>query len=428
MQQDNIEYLSGEVKEILSSPPSWVSTWGIAVLVGTVGLIAFAGGIFHYPEIVTGNVSITTQTPPVIVVSPKSEYIAEVKVKDNMVVKTGDVLAVFPSDADYKDVLKLEEDMETVGQLDLDKLRIYSPNRSLNIGELRQSYSNFITAFELVPLDESGEIDYATVAAVENTNMQYQKQVKSLEASLPSIKTELEALGQELKNAHHNYAKTTDTTYAAVIFNVNSKIKNKEAEYKRIQNAIEATKTEISKSNIRKFQAQTQAKSGAGEAIFQLNKRLDDLRTEIKNWKNSHLIISPSNGIVQMYMPIKAPQLVNAGDALFTILPEDIGDKFVGKVELPVDRSGKVKEGQQVNIKFERYRFREFGTVKAKVTKVYPVAKDNAFYADIVIENGLVTTLNRKLDFYQQMSGKAEIVTDDKTFISKLFEKFTAQW
>ncbi|MBK9014900.1 MAG: HlyD family efflux transporter periplasmic adaptor subunit [Saprospiraceae bacterium] len=399
MQQDNIEYLSGEVKEILSSPPSWVTTWGIAFLVGTVGLIAFAGGIFHYPEIVTGNVSITTQTPPVMIVSPKSEYISEVKVKDNMVVKSGDVLAIFPSDADYRDVLKLEADIETVGQLDLEKLRSYTPNQSLNIGELRQAYSNFITAFELVPLDETGEIDYATVAAVENTSLQYKQEVKSLESSLPSIKTELEALNTELKNAHHMYAKTTDTTYAAIIFNVNSRIKNKEAEYKRIQNSIEATKTEISKSNIRKLQAQTQAKSGAGEAIFHLNKRLDDLKTEIKNWKNNYLLLAPSNGIVQIYMPIKAPQFVSVGDALFSILPEDTGTKFVGKVELPVDRSGKVKEGQQVNIKFDRYRFREFGTVKAKVTKVYPVAKDNAFYADIFIENGLVTTLNRKLDF-----------------------------
>ncbi len=98
----------------------------------------------------------------------------------------------------------------------------------------------------------------------------------------------------------------------------------------------------------------------------------------------------------------------------------------MGKVKLPVDKSSKVKEGQDVNIKFGRYPFREYGTVRSKVSKVYPVAKDNAFYADIVIKNDLITTLNRKLEFYHQMSGKAEIITDDKTFISKLFEKFTA--
>jgi HlyD family secretion protein len=105
MQQDNIEYLSGEVKEILSSPPSWVATWGISMLIGTVGLIAVAGVIFHYPEIVTGEVSISTHTPPVTVISQKSEYIAELKVADKQTVSLGDLLLVFTSKSDYKDEL-----------------------------------------------------------------------------------------------------------------------------------------------------------------------------------------------------------------------------------------------------------------------------------------------------------------------------------
>lgn len=428
MKQDNIEYLSGEVKEILSSPPSWVATWGTCVFIGAVILMGLVGFMFHYPDIVTGKVTISTETPPITVISPKSEYIAELKVLDNTKVETGDLLAVFPSNAAYEDVLQLELDMENIGQLDLVKLQSYSPNRSLKIGELNQAYSNFVTAFELVPLNSSGEVDYATVSAVENVNSQYQRQLRSLEATLPSVKTELKALDSELKIAQNQYASSVDTMDAPAIFNINSRIKNKQAEVKRILAEIERVKGELSKSNVRKLQAQTQADQGAGEAIFQLNKKLDELKLEIKNWKDKYLITAPGNGIVQFYTDLKAKDFVNGGDILFYIMPETETEKFVGKVNLPVAKSSKVDSGQVLSIKFERYDFREHGTVRAKVSKVYPVAKENAFYADIILDKGLVTTLNHKLEFYQNMVGKAEIVTEDKTFIGKLFEKLTANW
>ncbi len=422
MKEDNIEYLSGEVKEILATPPSWVATWGTCVLIGTIVLMGFAGFMFHFPDIVTGNVIISTETPPISVIAQKSDYVAEVRVLNNARVNSGDILAVFPSSANYENVQKLEADMENIGQLDIEKLRNYNPSTGLSIGELEQSYSNFLTALELVPLDNSGEVDYATVIAVESLNSQYQRQLQSMEAKLKSSNAELIALKKEFENAVRQYANSVDTTDALIVFNLNTAIKKKDAEIKSTLLEIEKVKGEISKSNVRRLQAQTQADKGAGEAIFQLNQKLDELKREIKSWKEKYLITAPGSGIVQFYTDLKAKDYVNGGDILFNIMPETDTEKYVGKVNLPVAKSSKVKKGQVVNIKFERYDFREQGTVRATVSKVYPVAKDNAFYADLTLDKGLVSTLNHKLDFYQNMVGKAEIITEDKTFISKLFE------
>lgn len=428
MESNSDDYLSGEVKEILASQPSWVATWGTSILIAAVAIIVLAALIFRYPEVVSGEVVLTTETPPVQISAQKSDFIKSVLVDDGGTVKRGDVIAIFPSDADYKDVLALEADVETVGQLDLDKLRSYKPKAEMKIGELAQAYSSFVTAFSIVPLDETGEIDNAAVAAVESTNLQYKKQLRALEAALPSIEKELRALDTELRNASNLYAKTTDTTMTAIIYGINSKIQNKKAEYARIQTSIESTKIDISKANVRRFQAQTQAESGAGDAIFQLNEKLDELRQAIKKWKSNYLIIAPSDGILKYYTPLVTPQQVNMGEVLFTIGSASNSEKFIGKVALPLGKSGKVKKGQPVTLKFDRYNFREFGTVNAKVTNVYSVAKDQAFYADILVENGLVSNLNKKLEFYQQMSGKAEITTNDQSFFRKLFEKFTAFW
>lgn len=389
--------------------------------------MVIAGGIFHYPEIVSGEVTISTETPPITISAPKSEYLSELKAVDGKEVSAGDLLAVFPSTAEYQDVLQLEKDLETIGQLDLEKLQNYRPNPNLKLGELAQAYSSFVTAFEIVPLTSTGEIDYATVVAVENSNSQLQRQLNALEATLPSLRNEAAALETEKRNAARLYANTTDTTYTAIIYKFETQLKSKQAEIKKALAKMEDIKGEISKSNVRKLQAQTQAKAGAGEAIFQLNQRLDDLKKAVKNWKDNFLIIAPGDGTVQFYTDLKEGQSVTAGDILFNILPTERGG-YVGKVTLPVDKANKVEKGMLANIKFVKYPFREYGTVPAKVSKVYPIAKDNAFYADIILEKGLVTNSNRELEFYQNMNGRAEIITDDRSFISKLFEKFTAMF
>lgn len=425
IEEDNIEYLSGEVKEVLSASPSWVATWGVASLVGAISLMVFAGFIFHYPELVAGDVTITTETPPTTVMAQKSESVTEVRVKDGANVEAGDILLVFPSDAKYEDVLLLDRDLETIGQLDIEKLRSYTPNRGLRIGELAQDYSSFITAFEAVPLTAAGDIDYATVSAVEVANAQLENQIRTLQASLPRLSDEEAALILERKGVSQTYGDKMDSITLQKLLAINTKLANKQSEIKKAQARIEDLKGQMSTSNVRKLQAQTQAKAGASEAIIHLNERLDELKRSLKAWKDNFLVIATAAGRVQFYLDLKPGQFVNTGDVLFNILPDDKG-VYVGKVNLPVDKSSKVKEGQTAYLKFVKYPFREYGIVPSKVSKVYPVAKDNAFYAEVTLDKGLVSNLNRELEYYPNMNGRAEIVTADKSFISKLFEKFLA--
>ncbi|MBI5917113.1 MAG: HlyD family efflux transporter periplasmic adaptor subunit [Bacteroidetes bacterium] len=421
--QENIEYLSGEVREILATPPSWVATWGTSILIGTVFLLGLVGVLFEYPDTVTGELTLTTEDPPVLVHSPKSEYVAQVKAIENVNVAKGDVLAVFSSDADYKDVLQLEKDLDSIGQFEIEMMRSYQPNRMLRIGELSQAYSDFANAFELVPLTETGEIDYSTVSAYEADNQQLDRQIKAMEAQKVTGNAELVALQKENRHAHEIYAETTDTTKATKLYESYSNVTNKQNELKAIDTKIEQLKQEKSSNNIRKLQAQTQQKSGTGEAVYQLNQRLGILKNDIKLWKERYLITSPIDGKVLFFSDLKSGQLLTTGQEVFSIVPQGSRVNYVGKVKLPVDRSGKVKERQTVNIKFDRYPFREFGTVKARVSKIYPVASGDAYFVDVTLENGLRSSLNRELDFYQQMTGKAEIVTDNQLFIARLFDK-----
>ena len=93
-------------------------------------------------------------------------------------------------------------------------------------------------------------------------------------------------------------------------------------------------------------------------------------------------------------------------------------------VNIPVEGSGRVKEGQEVNLKFHRYPYIEFGAVKGTVTKIYPLAKGDAYTVDVALDNGLITNQGRTLDYFQQMEGEAEIITEERLFVGRLFDKF----
>lgn len=84
-----------------------------------------------------------------------------------------------------------------------------------------------------------------------------------------------------------------------------------------------------------------------------------------------------------------------------------------GYVQLPMIKSGKVKEGQVVNIKFNSYPYEEYGIVKGHITSISTVPQNNLYALKVSLNNGLMTTHNKKLDFKDQMSGNAVIVTED---------------
>lgn len=428
MKQDNIDYLSGEVQEILAKPPSWVATWGTIIVTGVVFLLALVGVFFEYPETVKGSVLLTTIEPPVPVHAQKTAYLTEVLARENGMVEKDEVLAVFANNANYLDVLKLEEDLESLSEFDLTSLRSFQPDLSLQIGELAPVYSSFVATFEFLPLFETGQIDRSAIAALERYNQQMEKSINTLREMKTSANKELYALQREREYARKQYEETVDTTKAYSVYETFRKVSEKTAEIKNLDVNVERYRDEIANNNAKMLEMQLQQKEGAKEKIYQLKQNLSTLKTEIKRWKENYLISAPVSGRVLFYAEITPGQILTAGENIFAVVPAAADNQYIAKVKIPVDRSGKVRAGQEVVIKFDRYPFREFGTVKGKVVKIYPVSKGDYYSVDVTLENGLHTSLGKQVDFQHQMGGKAEIVTDKELFIVRLYDKFLANF
>jgi multidrug resistance efflux pump len=197
----------------------------------------------------------------------------------------------------------------------------------------------------------------------------------------------------------------------------------KASEISTIEAQIEANKAMIIDDNSRIFELRSQEKTGANDKIAQLKQNLGTLKAEIQRWKDKYLVIAPADGKVSYYSELAPKQLLTVGEDMLAIVPLNAGDNYVGEVKISAEGSGKVKIGQTVNLMFDRYNFREWGLVKGTVKKIYPLMKGNKYSVEIELKKGLITTKDRTLGYHLQMGGTAEIITEDKSFVRRIFSK-----
>ena len=99
---------------------------------------------------------------------------------------------------------------------------------------------------------------------------------------------------------------------------------------------------------------------------------------------------------------------------------------YIARSLLPVNGAGKVNTGQKTLIKLYSYPFEEFGMVEGKVSSISSVALDTAYLMEIQLTNGLTTTTNKRITPQPELTGVAEILTNDKSVSERLFEKVWA--
>jgi len=153
----------------------------------------------------------------------------------------------------------------------------------------------------------------------------------------------------------------------------------------------------------------------------------NNLKSEVSNWELTYLMRSPINGTITFTKFYSENQNVVEGDKVFNVVPEDLGE-LVGKVELDVRGSGKVKPEQDVNVKFDNYPYMEYGLVRGKVKNVSLVPEDNYYMVEVTFPNGLVTNYNRPLDLQNNLMGQAEIITENLKLIQRIFNPLKSLW
>jgi HlyD family secretion protein len=159
----------------------------------------------------------------------------------------------------------------------------------------------------------------------------------------------------------------------------------------------------------------------------------DGLQAQIRQWEQAYLLVSPVDGIVTLTKYWQRNQNVTSGEILVTVVPKE-KTHIIGKITLPPQGAGKVKEGQTVNVKFDNFPYMEFGMLKVKIKNIslVPVvvndggADKKAHILEVVFPDTLRTNYGKELTFSQEMQGTAEIITDDLRLLDRFLNPIKA--
>jgi len=414
-----IELRSEEFNEVLSAVPAWIVRWGITMIACVVLMLLVGSAVFKYPDVISSTVTLTGTTPVSAVVARTSGKLQELYVGNNQQVKANTLLAVIENPAGTNDILRLKELLRQA-ENSLDTIALV-PSQQLRLGSLQSLYSSFyLSMSEYRQFKELAyhlkKIELVKARIVKNEvyyrNMLKQKDLSEVQAKI----------------AHQQYARDSLLGVKGLV----SKEAVEEAYSRYLQSSLSAENMERSLENLQIQLAQMNESLYDTEYQYldqkntletQLRSLVNQLRAEIDAWEINYALITPIDGEITLTQYWTNNQNVTAGNVVFNIVPSNQGE-IVGKAMLPTERSGKVRKGQKVNIRFSNYPDKEFGIVKGIVENislipVLDVQNAKSYMVDIELPNGLRTSYNKDLPFLPEMEGQADIITEDISLLER---------
>ena len=420
-EHEKIELRSDEVQEILGTPPRWIVRWGTTMIFIGIILLGVVSYIIKYPDVVAVPMYVTTFVEPVEVVSNRNGHLSQLMVEDKESVVFGQILVEIQNQADLEDVLSLDSITMELQNYELKDLVDFIPPEKLNVGTLQSAYSRFIQLYR----DLSDEIESGyTNQRLSTLN----KTIKSIKASIAASKRKLEKAKVEYDIANKNVTRAQRLYQEDLVSR--EKIENASAVRASLDRQIQAIKGEIVEKDVsisqienQKVNIGTESNQKMKNKFVELQEIVNRLRTDIGQWKEANLLLSPIEGRVALSADYRsAQQFIKAGDRVMAIVPKE-GDQILGKAQLPSSALGKVNLNDKVIIRLDAYPYEEFGSLIGKLeSKSALPNRDKLYPIHIELDQGLISSSGKALRFEQQMTGVAEIITKERRFIERIYD------
>ena len=417
-----IEIRSHEVQEIMSHVPNWMIRWGISLIFVIIMIFLFLSWIIKYPDVIDGSVTLTTVNAPVKLINKNSAEISQIYFKDQSVVKKGDVIAVLNNTLSTEAKLSLEKiTFEINRAIKSDKLSEYPIADSLHsYGSIHSDYSNLIKSI----------VDYQNLVNEDNTAFK----LTNLKAQINNH-ISLKALSnQQLGTAKLQMDKAADKLASDQILldkDVISKLQfyEEEKQYVNAKNEVENIKKGIIQSSI----TITDLERQLNDLEFEFNQKkknllqsikssLSTINNALKDWNLNYQITSPIDGQLTYIDQLAENEFVETGQSLFAIVPNN--QEYIGYVKIPMQGYGKVLKDQKVRMKMDNFPAHEYGQLNGTVSEISLMPNEESYLIKVSLTNGLMSSYKKELTFTPEMSGTAEIITEDLRLIDRIFNKF----
>ncbi|MEO5775456.1 MAG: HlyD family efflux transporter periplasmic adaptor subunit [Flavobacterium sp.] len=383
-------------------------------------ILFFVSWLIKYPDIVSTQIIITTNVPPQKLVAHNSGKIEVILVKDKVAVLKDTPLAVIENTANYKDVFLLKS---IVDSINIDKSSFpFEKLSNLQLGDIESSFAVFQKEYSISELNTKLQPYKVEGTAQSYEAIQLKERLNLLESQKSINQNELELQKSDLDRYETLYKKGIIATQE--VERQRLQYLQAQKNYKNLLSTISQLKSSLNELNRNSKTTKINENKENVNVERNVIQAFYGLKNSIKDWELNYVLRSSIDGKVSYLQLWAENQTVNAGDNVFAIIPYN-ENGYIGKAKAPALNSGKIKIGQKVNIRLANYPDREFGIVEGTINAI-SLTPDNYgnLLIDVALPNGLQTSYKKKIAFQQEMSGSADIVTQDLRLIERLLYQF----
>ena len=418
---NDLELRSEAVQDIMNKPPAWLIRSGntiiFLIVIGLFGL----SFLVKYPDVVTTEVHITTSTPPQKILARTTGTIHHLFVDNQAKVNKNQPLAILSNTADYQEVFALKEALEKIEKSgwQVEQLNIQNYTQLGDIQPVFMVFQKDLLAYHQ-------HLNFQPYRAERSANRQeanYQGQRHQI------LESQLQTTQNELKLKQKDFERAESLFNKGVIAQV--ELEQKQLDLLSMQKQVQSMKHSLSQmqsssNDLNKQDTSIQLQENREETQLYKNMlfALQQLKKAIADWELQYLLKSDMAGRVNFMQIWSTHQTVQSGDKIFSVIPNE-QNQVIGLAKSTSQNIGKVKVGQKVWVKINNYPEQEFGmlTAQVKTISMTPDHEGN-WHLQLSFPKGLKTTYNKNILLQQEMSGTAEVITEDLRLIDRFFYPF----
>lgn len=406
-------------QDILDKVPSRVTTLGSTGMLIIFVLACLGLRVIKYPDVITSEALITTETPPVELHTRASGRILALLKKDQEKVKSGDWIIVLNNSADYKDVLKISNSLKHVSTenfwTSIDTMHF---EESTDLGDLQNVYSQFAKS--------AGELKlFLTLKAQARQLSINSDREKGLVSLKQQLSHQLAILERECAISKLDYERNLQLDSLKIV--ARTELEQKEIAYLAMKNNLEQVNGSLINTQLQAELLKKEnvtLKTDENNTYFTLRRNVlqyyNELLFQLAEWQNKYVLEAPIDGILNFYEIRSEDQFLSNEQKVFTIVPAN-SQNYFAIARLPVANSGKVRAGLSCTIKLNNYPYMEFGMLKGTIQSISAAAKEGFYSVKVKLPGQLVTSLHKQLYSKSELSGQADIIVEDLTLFDRLF-------
>ena len=418
MPEKDIELRSEEVQEVMGHMPSWILRWGITLFFVIILTLLLGSLFFRYPDTITATMTLTSDNPAVQIIARANGRLTSLYIEDKQKVGSGDYLAVIENTAVTEDILQLRNTLVPIVNEPDTALLLFNAERELKLGNAQSLYTNFLRSLYDFK-------NYKVLNYYPQKINSLRKQIGKYEVYHRNLIGQLQIQQEQYEIGKKQYDRDSilfeEGILAAADLEVTrTQLLQKRTVYEQLKASIDNLQIQIGdlEADILDYELQQAEKE---KVLYQnYSVAAEQLLNEINNWELNYVLKASVSGIVSFTQIRYVNQYVTANEIVFNIVPGE-KEQLIGKAMLPAQRSGKVKVGQRVIIRFTSYPDQEFGIVKGQVSSISLVPNQNNYMIEILLPDGLHTNYKKELPFSPEMEAQADIITDDLRLIERFF-------